>query len=266
MKYEGHAAWVTGGGTGIGRALALELARQGADVAISGRRADKLDAVAQEIEALGRRALALPCDVRDEDQLARTVERIAADFGKLDVAIANAGFAVGGPIEGLTAERLRNQLDINVVGAAMTCKHALTQLRPTKGRLGLVGSVAAFTPLAKNGAYCASKAGLRMVGQTLAIELAGTGVSVTTLHPGFVESEINQVDDDGVHHADREDKRPKNLMWPADKAARVMLKALWKRKTELVFTGHGKVFSALGQHLPGLVIYAQQQQRKKKRR
>ncbi|MCA9609354.1 MAG: SDR family oxidoreductase, partial [Myxococcales bacterium] len=241
MKFEGHAAWITGGGTGIGKALALELARQGADVAISGRRQDKLDEVAHEVEALGRKALPLTCNVRDEGQLEAVVDRIARELGKLDVAVANAGFAVGGPIESLSAERLRNQLDVNVVGAAMTAKHALTYLRRSEGRLGLVGSIAAFTPLAKNGAYCASKAALRAIGQTLAIELAGTGVSVTTMHPGFVASEIAQVDDDGVHHPDRQDKRPQNLMWPADKAARVMVKALYKRKTEFVFTGHGKV-------------------------
>lgn len=266
MRFEGHAAWITGGGTGIGKALALELARQGADVAVSGRRMDRLEDVAHAIEALGRRALALPCDVQDEAQLAATSDRIAEVLGKLDVAIANAGYAVGGPIESLTAERLRNQLDVNVVGAAMTAKHALAHLRPSKGRLGLVGSVAAFVPSAKSGAYSASKAALRVIGQTLAIELAGTGVSVTTLHPGFVESEINQVDDDGVHHADREDRRPKNLMWPADRAARSMVSALWQRKTEHVFTGHGVIGAALGQHAPGLVIFAQQQQRKRKRR
>ncbi|MBX3271078.1 MAG: SDR family NAD(P)-dependent oxidoreductase [Sandaracinaceae bacterium] len=266
MGYEGQAAWITGGGTGIGRALALELARQGADVAVSGRRLDKLEAVAREVEALGRRGLALACDVRSEAEVEATADRVAAAFGRMDVAIANAGYAVGGPVEALSAERLRNQLDVNVVGAVMTAKHALTHLRPAKGRLGLVGSVAAFTPLAKNGAYCASKAALRAIGQSLAIELAGTGASVTILHPGFIESEINQVDDDGVHHPDREDKRPKQLMWPADRAARVMLKALYARKTEHVFTGHGKLGAALGQHLPGLMVFAQSQQRKRKRR
>jgi len=266
MNYQGHTAWITGGGSGIGRALALELASQGADVAVSGRREDKIEAVAEEIRALGRRGLALPCDVRDETQVSETVDRVAAEFGKLDVAIANAGFAVGGPIESLTADQLRNQLEVNVVGATMTAKFALQHLRESKGRLGLVGSVAAFTPLEKNGAYCASKAALRAIGLTLSIELAGTGTTCTTLHPGFVTSEISQVDNAGAFHADRKDKRPQNLMWPADKAAKVMLKAMWKRKNEHVFTGHGKVGAALGQHVPGLVVFAQSRQRRQRRR
>lgn len=266
MKFEGHAAWITGGGSGIGRALALELARQGADVAVSGRREAKIEAVAAEIRGLGPRGIAVPCDVTDEDQVAAAADRVAAELGKLDVAIANAGFAVAGPMEELTADQWRRQFDVNVVGVVITAKHALQHLRGTRGRLGLVGSVSAFVPTAKQGPYTASKYAVRAIGQTLNIELAGTGVSCTTLHPGFVESEIAQVDNDGVHHSDKKDRRPKSLMWPSDKAAKVMLEAMWRRKNELVFTAHGKLGAMLGQHTPGLVVYAQAWQRRKKRK
>lgn len=265
-RFEGQVAWVTGGGTGIGRALALELARRGADVAISGRREDRLVDVAREIEALGRRGLPVPCDVSSEEQLARATKGIAAQLGKIDVAIANAGYAVAGPIETLSADEWRSQLETNVVGCAMTAKHALPYLRETKGRLGLVGSVAAFVPLAKNGAYVASKYAVRAIGQTLAIELAGTGVSCTTLHPGFVASEIAQVDNLGRHDASKVDNRPAKLMWKAEDAARVMIDAMHRRKVEYVFTNHGKLGAFLGQHLPGLTVYAQSRNRKKKRR
>jgi NAD(P)-dependent dehydrogenase (short-subunit alcohol dehydrogenase family) len=265
-KFEGQVAWVTGGGTGIGRALALELAKRGADVAVSGRREDRLIEVAREIEALGQRGLPVPCNVSDEAQLARATDHIASQLGKIDVAIANAGFAVAGPIETLSAEDWRRQLETNVVGAAMTCKHALPHLRETKGRLGLVGSVAAFVPLAKNGAYVASKYALRAIGQTLAIELAGTGVSCTTMHPGFVASEIAQVDNDGNFDPSKVDTRPAKLMWKADDAARVMIDALYKRKVEYVFTNHGKLGAFLGQHFPDLTVYAQARSRTKKRR
>ena len=186
MSFEGLSAWITGGGSGIGRALALELARQGADVAVSGRREARLAEVAAEIEALGRRGLAVPCDVTEEAQVEAAADRVARELGKLDVAVANAGFGVSGPLESIDAEQWRRQLDVNVVGVAITARHALSHLRPTRGRLGLVGSVSAFLPTAKNGAYTASKYAVRAIGQTLAIELAGTGVSVTTMHPGFV--------------------------------------------------------------------------------
>jgi short-subunit dehydrogenase len=95
-----------------------------------------------------------------------------------------------------------------------------------------------------------------MMGLSLAVELHGTGVSVSILHPGFVESEIAQVDNEGRHDPSRIDKRPKNLMWPADRAAKSMADALASRKREHVFTGHGKVGAFLGQHTPGLLHFA----------
>lgn len=266
MKFQGHAAWITGGGTGIGRALALELAREGADVAVSGRRQEKVAQVAEEITALGRRGLAVVCDVTDEEQIQAAVERVNTEFGKIDVAVANAGYACEGSIERLSAEQWRRQFDVNVVGLALTAKHALGPLRASRGRLGLVGSVAGFLPVAKLGAYSSSKYAVRAIGQTLAIELAGTGVSCTTIHPGFVESDIVGVDNLGNPTGSQEDGRPKQLLWPTARAAQVIANGLYKRKTELVFTGHGKIGAALGKHLPGLVVYAQQQQRKRKKR
>lgn len=255
-RFEGKTAWITGGGTGIGKALAIELAREGADVAVSGRRVEKLAETIDAIEQLGQVGVAVPCDVTDEQDVSRTVDAVHEQLGRLDVAVANAGFGVVGPVETLTAEDWRRQLDVNVVGAALTAKHALAYLRESKGRLGLVGSVAGFVPLAKNGAYVASKWAVRGLGATLAVELAGSGVSCTTMHPGFVESDIHKVDNAGNVREDKKDKRPQNLLWPTDKAARVMARALHRRRTELVFTGHGKVGAFLGQHFPGLTVLA----------
>ena len=264
-RFEGKRVWITGGGSGIGRALALEFAMRGADVAVSGRREDKIEAVAAEIGALGRRGLAVPCDVTDEESVRAAADRVASELGAIDVTVANAGFAVAGKIANIDAATWRRQLDVNVVGAALTVRHALPHLRKTRGRVGLVGSVAAFLPLAGNGAYVASKAAIRAIGGTLSIELTGTGVTCTTIHPGFVESEIAQVDNGGEHDPTREDGRPKNLMWKADAAARVMADALHSRRREYVFTTHGKVGAFLGQHAPGLAVFAQSRGRKKKR-
>lgn len=250
--FDDRVAWITGGGSGIGRATALELARRGAAVAVSGRRVDNLQSVVEAIEALGGRAAAIACDVCDEAQIESAVAAVVERFGRLDVAIANAGFSVAGRIADLDADAWRRQLETNVIGAALTAKHALPELRKTGGRIVLVGSVAAFICAPKVGAYNASKHAVRAVGQTLAVELAGSGVTCTTVHPGFVESEIAQVDNSGRFDPARDDKRPKNLMWPADKAATVIVKAAYERKREVVFTGHGKVGAFIGQHLPGV--------------
>lgn len=254
-NFDGQVAWITGGGSGIGRALALELARQGADVAVSGRREDRLEEVAEEIRALGRRGISVPCDVTDEASIAAAVERVVADLGGLDVAVANAGWSVSGRIVDTTAEQWRRQLDVNVVGAALTAKYALPHLEERRGRIALVGSIAAYMGLAKNGAYAASKWAVRAIGQTLSIELAGTGVTCTTIHPGFVESEIAKVDNEGVFHEKRKDRRPKKLMWSSEAAARTMARAIHRRKREHVFTRHGKLGAFVGQHFPGLTVF-----------
>jgi NAD(P)-dependent dehydrogenase (short-subunit alcohol dehydrogenase family) len=252
MNFHDHAVWITGGGSGIGRATALEFARQGANVAISGRRSDKLKGVVDELEAMGRQAMAVSCDVRDEAQIEAAAAEVVRRFGKLDVTLANAGFSVAGRVADLSADEWRNQLETNVIGAALTARHALPHLRETRGRLGFIGSVAAFICSPKMGAYSASKFAVRALGHTLAIELHGSGVSVTLVHPGYVESEIAHVDNSGRYDPDREDRRPKNMMWPAERAAEVVVRALYKRKREVVFTGHGKVGAFIGQHLPGV--------------
>lgn len=253
---DGKVAWITGAGSGIGRALALELASRGAVVALSGRRVANLEAVAKEIEGAGGRALPLACDVTDDDELARTVAQIITELGRLDICVANAGFSVAGPIATLSAEDWRRQLDTNVVGAAITARHALPHLEKTRGRIAFVASVSAFVAAPRLGPYNASKAALRAIGLTLAAELHGTGVSVTVLHPGFVESEIARVDNQGRFDATRDDRRPRQLLWRSEDAARVMADAIAARKREYVFTGHGKIGAFLGQHAPGVIHLA----------
>ncbi|MDX5339017.1 MAG: SDR family NAD(P)-dependent oxidoreductase, partial [Cyclobacteriaceae bacterium] len=174
-------------------------------------------------------------------------------WGRLDVVVANAGFGVFGSIEKLTAKDWNRQLQANVTGLALTVKHALPYLKKNKGRIGLVGSVAAYVPNPNFGAYGASKAALHSIGQTLQVELMGTGVTCTTLHPGFVDSEITRIDNDGIWHPERPDPRPANLIWPTDKAARVMIKAILKRKRNYIFTGHGKVLVWIQRWIPSLM-------------
>jgi NAD(P)-dependent dehydrogenase (short-subunit alcohol dehydrogenase family) len=253
--FEDKVVWITGGGSGIGRSLALEFAREGAMVAVSGRRKDKLEEVVRDVEAVGGRAIGVTCNVTDEADVKRAADEVVTALGKLDVAVANAGFSVAGKIESLSAADWRRQLDTNVVGLAVTARHALPHLRKTAGRLVLVGSVASMVATPKVGAYSASKFAVRAIGQTLAAELHGSGVTCTTIHPGFVESEISQVDNDGNFRPEFQDRRPKNLMWSSEKAAQVMVRAIAKRKREYVFTGHGKIGAFLGRHMPGVVHF-----------
>ncbi len=251
-----NVCWITGGGTGIGRALAIEMAGRGAVVVVSGRRRQPLDSVVEEIQAHGGQAHALVCDVTDEQSVERAVAAIIEEHWRLDVVVANAGFAVAGRIEDIGAAEWRRQLDTNVVGLAVTARAAIPELRKTGGRLVLVGSVAGMVCAPGSGVYHASKHAVRAIGQVLAMELHGGGVSVTTIHPGFVESDIAQTDNQGVHDPSRPDHRPAQLMWSASRAARVMADAIASRRREYVFTGHGRIAGFLGRHAPSLVHLA----------
>jgi NAD(P)-dependent dehydrogenase (short-subunit alcohol dehydrogenase family) len=256
VDLKNRVAVITGGGSGIGRALALTLGRQGASVAVSGRRPDRLSQVVAELEDAGATGLSVPCDVTQPGEVQRAVAAVVEAFGGLDVAVANAGFGVMGRIEDLSLEAWRRQLETNVFGLIATVGAALPELRQRRGRLVLMGSVAAYVTAPGIGAYCASKYAVRAIGETLAMELAGTGVSCTTVHPGFVESEIGQVDNRGVFDPRRTDPRPHRLLWKADDAARVIADAVYRRKRQYVFTAHGKLISFIGRHAPGLLHHA----------
>ncbi len=245
--------WITGASSGIGKAMAFEWARLGYKVVLSARRKELLDEIAKEIKNDGGEALVVPVDIMEEKSIDDAVQTIIATWGRLDIAVANAGFGVFGRIDQLTAKDWNRQLQGNVIGLALTVKYALPYLKINQGRIGLVGSVGAFVPNPSVGAYGASKAAVHSIGLTLHVELMGTGVSCTTIHPGFVVSEIARIDNEGQWHAERPDPRPANLMWPTDKAAKVMVNAIIERKRNYIFTTHGRVIVWLQHWFPELV-------------
>ena len=255
MAGDTRVVWITGGGTGLGKAMALVYAAKGCRVAVSGRRVERLEEAVSAIQAAGGQGLAVACDVTEVASVEAAVAQVLSAWGRLDVVIANAGYAVGGRVDALSTDDWRRQFEVNVFGAVSTVRAALPELLKTQGRIGLVGSVAAFFGLPGSSPYSASKAAISVLGGSLSAELAGTGISCTTLHPGFVDSDIGQTDNDGVFHEDWKDPRPAALRWPTDKAGRVMVKAIEARRRELVFTGHGKVAVFLARHLSGLAAF-----------
>ena len=248
-----HVVWITGASSGIGKAMAFEWVRLGYKVVLSARRKELLEEIAHEIKNSGGEALAVPVDIMEEKSIENAVQTIIDHWGRIDVAVANAGFGVLGSIDKLNSKDWNRQLQGNVTGLALTVKYALPHLKQTQGRIGLVGSVGAYLPNPNVGAYGASKAAVHSIGLTLQVELMGSGVSCTTIHPGFVVSEIARIDNEGVWHPERPDPRPSNLMWPTDKAAKVMVKAIIKRKRNYIFTTHGRVIIWLQRWFPGLV-------------
>ena len=255
-QFENKIVWITGGGSGLGKAMALEFAREGAMVSVSGRRKDKLEATVEAVKAEGCHGLVVPCDVSKEDQVIAAVSSIIKSFGRIDVAIANAAFGVSGKIEKLEAADWRRQFDVNVIGAAMTAKYALPELRKTGGRLVLVGSGASLAPAPGYGVYSASKYALRALGQTLAMELHGSGVSCTILYPGYMDTELQYVDNTGQFNPNGEKKlKDNNLLWSAEKSAKVSIRAIQKHKREYAFSALSKIWCWFGAHFPSFIHF-----------
>lgn len=251
--FAGQVVLITGASSGIGAALAREWARRGADVALCARRTDRLEEVARDCRALGRRAIVVACDVTRDGDLERAVAAARSALGKIDVLVANAGFGVAGSLESLALDDYRRQLETNVFGVLRTIYAGLDEIRRTRGRLVLVGSVSGHVAMPGSSPYSMSKFALRALAESLGPELARHGVAVTLVSPGFVESEIRQVDNRGVRHADARDPAPVWLQMPAATAAQHIVRAVARRRREAVITGHAKVVVFLQRHVPWLI-------------
>jgi short-subunit dehydrogenase len=249
-RFEGKAVFITGASSGIGAATARVFAREGAKVALFARRADRLEQLAREIEAAGGTALALSGDVARRKDLDAAVARTVEAYGGIDVVLANAGFGVSGRIADLTTEDVRRQFDVNVFGVLDTVYATLPHLRASKGRLGILSSVAGHVATPTSGAYCASKFAVQSLATTLYYELGEEGISVTILSPGLVESDIRSTDNTGHFREDWPDPAPLWLRMPVDKAAKQIVRALYKRRYEEVITAHGKLIVWLARTFP----------------
>ena len=182
----GKTAFVTGGARRIGRAIALTLAKAGADVAISYRTAHAEAAqTAAEIAAHGRRAVIFECDVRSEPSVRAAVAGVNAEFGGLDLLVNNAAIFASAALESLTLEQWDAVFETNARGPFLVAREALPHLRAAGGRIVNIGSLGGFHPWAGHAHYCASKAALHMLTQTMAKAFAPE-VSVNCVAPGWI--------------------------------------------------------------------------------
>lgn len=188
FRLDGKAALVTGAGRGIGRGVALALARAGADVALVARTTDELEAVAAEVPT---RALVLPADVADLEAHAGLVERTLDAFGRLDVHVACAGTTVRCPAEEVSPEAFDGVLDVNLRGLFFLARGcARPMLEAGRGRLILICSLLSEIGRGQNAPYSASKGAVRQLVKQLAVEWSPRGITVNGIGPGYIDTDL----------------------------------------------------------------------------
>src|SRR5580692_9464348 len=184
-------AVVTGAGRGIGRAIALRFAAEGADVVVVSRTVENSEKVAEEVRALGRKAWALAVDVADAAAVEAAAEKILADAGKVDILVNNAGVTRDGLVMRMSDEDWDAVLGTNLRGAfAVTRAFSRSFLRQRSGRIINIASVIGLMGNAGQCNYAASKAGLIGFTKSIAREFASRGITVNALAPGFIETDM----------------------------------------------------------------------------
>ena len=190
-RLAGKVALITGGGTGIGRAIALAFAREGAKVAVAGRRKEKLDETLRELEKQGSAGLAIACDVSQAKDAERAVRETAKEFGAMNVLVNNAGVLHVSTIEAMSEDDWDRVMTINLKGPFLMCRAALPEFRKAGGgAIVNVGSVLGLIGMKDRAAYCASKGGVTLLTKAIALDHAHENVRVNCICPSIVETEL----------------------------------------------------------------------------
>lgn len=251
MSAVARTALVTGGGTGIGRGIALALARRGVAVALAGRRQARLEAVAAEVRSLGGRAFALPTDLSASSERRALLGRVHDVAGPLDILVNNAGVLAGGDLLHLTPDQIERAVAVNLSAPIELTGLALPELARRRGTVVLVASGAGVVPLPASSVYAATKAGVRAFGESLRYELGPLGVRLLVAYPPPTDTAMTR----GMARAGGVPFFPRSR--PEDVGERIV-RTLWRgrrgaRAQELHFPSGERALHLLYRLAPGLV-------------
>ena len=234
---------ITGASSGIGRGLALELSRRGAKLGLVARRAAALDEIVGEISSRNGKALALAADVQDATALRGAADRMRAEFGRIDVLIANAGIGLTADAAEMQPTDLARVFNINVIGAANSVAAVVPQMvAHGSGQLVVISSLAAYRGLPKSAAYCASKAAVSAFFESVRLDLKGKGIAVTIIHPGFIKTPLTE-----GRHADMP------FLMELQDAVQLIVGAIERRKKSYAFPWQLASIVRLGMIMPNFL-------------
>lgn len=241
---------ITGGSSGIGRALAEEFGSQGSKVLITGRNKEQLDSTVEDLKRKGITIEGFMSDVSVEDDNRRMAEEAVKKFGAIDVLINNAGISMRALFEEVDLAVIKRVMDINFYGVLYATKYCLPEIIKNNGSIVGISSIAGYRGLPGRSGYSASKFALNGFLEVLRTEFLKRDVHVLTACPGFTASNIriSSLTKDGTRQG--ESPRQEEEMMSAEECARYIYKATLKRKRSIILTSQGKVTVLLNKLLP----------------
>jgi short-subunit dehydrogenase len=245
---------ITGASSGIGRQLALYLAKQGAWLALAARNAENLQEVSINCQNLGGRVFVVPTNVAEKSQCQNLIERTVEQYGRIDTLINNAGFAIASRFDEFHDLSLYEKIiQVNFFGSVYCTFYALPYIKKTKGRIVAISSLLGKFPSATADGYGASKHAMAEFFSSLRNELYNSGVSVTLIYPGFVSTGVSSrfLKADGMQTG-KTSIHEKGAM-STEKCARIIIKSVAGRKRDIIMTFEGKYGLWLSLIAPRLV-------------
>lgn len=240
--FKNNVVIITGATAGIGKALALQLAKQGASLSLAARDIERLNKVADECRAPGSKAIAVQTDVASKVQCKNLIDRTVAEFGRIDTLINNAGISMWARFDEIEdLDIFEKIMNVNYLGSVYCTYYALPFIKKSNGRVVAVSSLTGKNGVPTRTGYAASKHAMAGFFDSLRIELMNSGVSVSVIYPGFVATEVRE-------RAFGKDGKPlgqshiseANIM-SAEECARQIIETAAKRKRELVMTTKAKI-------------------------
>jgi short-subunit dehydrogenase len=243
---------ITGASSGIGLATALACARAGMPVALGARRLDRLESAVKQIEALGGRALAVSCDVTRPEDCENLITRCEEAFGSIYSVYANAGYGIEAPVMRTTTQQFRDIFETNFYGTLSVLRPAVERMRAQgRGHVLICSSCVSKVGIPHLSAYSATKAAQDHIGRALRIELAGTGIHISTVHPIGTDTEFSDVVTAKSNVQARVTRAPKRFRQSVDVVADATVACLRRPKGEVWTSLSARVLAAFSIIAPG---------------